>query len=257
MKLVKLWFLVAVLFLVGACTSTAAPQATTAIPAPVGSVPTMVLPAQTAIIPDLTKMVEGDGSWELVNAMAVLDFDGPFWEDPNIQPRLYLQPQGVAADASNVAIAYVQGLELTDGVIEVDLRGRDVDQASFLGIAFHGVDGKTFEAIYFRPFNFRTDDPERKIHAVQYICWPDYPWEYLRENKNGIYEKAVNPAPLGNEWFHARIEISGKTVTVYVNDAKEPSLTVERLADRQTGKVGLFADTVSGAFANLIITPAK
>jgi len=42
-----------------------------------------------------------------------------------------------------------------------------------VGIAFHGSDNKTLDAIYFRPFNFQSTDPVRKIHAVQYVSHPD------------------------------------------------------------------------------------
>jgi hypothetical protein len=58
-------------------------------------------------------------------------------------------------------------------------------QQSFVGVAFHGVDGTTYDAIYFRPFNFKTDDPVRRIHAVQYISHPDNPWQKLRDGQPG------------------------------------------------------------------------
>ena len=64
-------------------------------------------------------------------------------------------------------IAWIDGTDFTNGTIELDVRGRDVFQQSFLGIAFHGKDDKTYEAIYLRPFNFRSDDPARHQHAVQ------------------------------------------------------------------------------------------
>src|ERR1017187_621430 len=53
---------------------------------------------------------------------------------------------------------------------------------SGLGIAFHGEDTSTYDAVYFRPFNFNTTDPVRKIHAVQYVSMPDNPWFRLRNS---------------------------------------------------------------------------
>jgi hypothetical protein len=66
-------------------------------------------------------------------------------------------------------VAYLPETEFSDGTIECDIRGKDVPQQSFVGVAFHGVDGTTYDAIYFRPFNFRAADPARRIRAVQYI----------------------------------------------------------------------------------------
>ena len=65
-------------------------------------------------------------------------------------------------------VAWWPDLVMADGTIEVDIRGKDVMQRSFVGVAFHGLDEKTYDAIYFRPFNFRAADPARRAHAVQY-----------------------------------------------------------------------------------------
>jgi hypothetical protein len=152
-------------------------------------------------------------------------------------------------------VAWLKGVEFSDGIIEVDIRGKDVMQQSFVGVAFHGVDEDTLDAVYFRPFNFQSTDPVRKIHAVQYISHPDYSWAVLREKHNGKYEKAVSPAPNGNDWFHAKIFIQYPKVSVYVNGSSEPSLVVDKLNDRKTGKIGLWVgNTSDGDFANLQIT---
>jgi len=152
-------------------------------------------------------------------------------------------------------IAWLTGVEFSDGIIELDLKGKDVFQQSFVGISFHGADNQTFDAIYFRPFNFQSTDPVRKIHAIQYISHPDNTWQLLREKQNGKYEKAVSPSPNGNEWFHVKIIVKYPQVTVYVNSSAEPSLSIEKLTNRKTGKIGLFAGNNSdGDFANLQIT---
>jgi hypothetical protein len=152
-------------------------------------------------------------------------------------------------------IAWLKGVEFSDGIIDLDIRGKDVMQQSFVGIAFHGVNNETLDAIYFRPFNFRSTDPVRKIHAVQYISHPDYTWQVLREKHNGEYEKAVTPAPDGNDWFHAKIVVQYPKVTVFVNGNSEPSLVINKLNERKTGKVGLWVgNTSDGDFANLQIT---
>ena len=59
-------------------------------------------------------------------------------------------------------LAWIDGIDFKTGIIELDLKGEDVFQHSFLGIAFHGENDTTFEAIYFRPFQFRTADTIRQ-----------------------------------------------------------------------------------------------
>lgn len=155
----------------------------------------------------------------------------------------------------NDGVAWLNGVEFSNGSIELDIRGKDVFQQSFVGIAFHGIDNRTFDVVYFRPFNFQSTDPARKIHAVQYVAYPDYPWQLLREKFNGKFEKAVIPSPNGTEWFHVKITIKYPMVTVFVNGSSEPSLTIEKLNNRKTGKIGLWVGNNSdGDFAKLQIT---
>lgn len=78
------------------------------------------------------------------------------------------------------------------------------------------------------------------------------------KHKAGQYEKPIVAAPDGDSWFHAKIVIERPKVSVYVNDAKEPSLVVEELSDRKDRGVGLWVGPGQGGhFANLKITPVK
>ena len=155
---------------------------------------------------------------------------------------------------SLTGIAWLKDVSFSTGTIEVDLRGKDVLQQSFIGIVFHGVDTATHDVVYFRPFNFRSQDPVRKIHAVQYASHPDFPWHKLREEKNGIYEKGIDPPPAATDWVHARIVVDDKQIKVYVNNVQEPSLTVDKLNTRQNGLIGLWNEGLDGDFANLTIS---
>jgi hypothetical protein len=159
--------------------------------------------------------------------------------------------KGITTDGN----LWLKGVTFSQGTIDVDIRGRDVIQRSFLGIAFHAVDTGRYDLVYFRPFNFQSKDSVRRIHAVQYTYEPDFPWHKLREERNGMYEKAVNPAPAGKDWFHATIVVEGKTVSVYVNRSKTPSLVVEKLNDNKSGMIALHAGSgfLPGDFANLVI----
>ncbi|SEN88491.1 hypothetical protein SAMN05192574_104475 [Mucilaginibacter gossypiicola] len=151
-------------------------------------------------------------------------------------------------------ILWLKNVNFKTGTIDVDLRGRDVFQQSFLGIAFHGVDTTTNDVIYFRPFNFQTTDTLRRMHTVQYISEPDFPWDKLRKEHPLVYENAVNPFPEATAWFHARIVVNADDIVVYVDHSDKPSLTVKKLNNRQNGLIGLWSSGLPGDFANLAIT---
>ena len=148
---------------------------------------------------------------------------------------------------------FVTDLTFQNGTIEADLIGPiEPDDRTFVGIAFR-IDPKNtkqHELIYFRPFNSGT---ERHQHTVQYVATNTiYDWPYLRENFPGVYEGGANIA--NNVWFHARLEIDGTTVQVFVNDGKEPVLVVKDLKlGEHSGHVGFWG--YPGAFANLKVTP--
>jgi hypothetical protein len=161
------------------------------------------------------------------------------------------------SEAPGDGVAFLPGIDFANGTIEVDIRGKDVAQQSFVGVAFQGIDGAAFDGVYFRPFNFRSTDPLSRSHAVQYHSPPVYTWQKLRSEQPGKYEQAVNPVPDPNAWFRARIVVASPKVSVFVGEAKDPSLTVNVLSDRQQGLVGLWVGNNSGGdFANLIVSSA-
>jgi hypothetical protein len=209
----------------------------------------LCLAQDKAVAPDLSRINDGK-TWSLANADCTTATE-------DVKPVARLRPKGKVAAGSNVGLALVEGLEFSEGTLEIDLKGKAKFAASFLGMAFAASDGKTFEAVYFRPFNFLRDDKALRTHAVQYVAWPDHTWEKLRKGKPGEYEAAVKPVPDPAGWFHARVEVTKQKVRVWVDDAKEPCLVVDRLGSRAKGRVGLWVDSQEGAFRDLKILPAK
>jgi len=202
---------------------------------------------EKTVTPDLKALAERKGG-------TIPDEASLKWvEDAKGRPAL-----AVRSDRDDTVVLFDR-LEFTNGVIEFDALGQSgPPQSNFLGVAFRVADAKTHDAVYFRPFNFRAEEAERKAHAVQYVSHPKYRWQVLREEKPGQYEKPIVPAPDGDAWFHVRIAVEKPKVSVYVNDGKEPSLVVEELSDRKGGGVGLWVGPGQGGyFANLRITPAK
>jgi hypothetical protein len=197
---------------------------------------------QTAIRPDVARI--GDAStWTVANAESHVATE-------NGKQVLRLVPVGGNRKGSNVGMALVAGVTCAEGTIDVDLRGRGEESPSFVGIAFGVADANRYEAVYFRPFRFRSAGAVDRSHAVQYIAWPEHTWEALRAQAPGVYEAAITPVPDPAGWFHARIEVGRATVKVFVDGAGQPTLVVNRLR-AASGGVGLWVDSQEGSFAGL------
>jgi hypothetical protein len=155
-------------------------------------------------------------------------------------------------------VVWIEGTDFSIGTIDVDVRGRDVPQQSFVGIAFGRRDDVTYESVYLRPFNFRNADVARRQNAVQYMFVPTHDWPRLRQEFPGEFENPVDAAIDPVDWVHLRIVVGEQTATIYVGRLSTPTLEVRRLGGPVRGMIGLWAGNNSdGAFANLRITPAR
>lgn len=199
---------------------------------------------QKVIVPDLTS-VETDADWSAANrSVSTTSENGTATVTLDARP--------------GDGVVWLKQLNLENGVIEADIRGADIQGRSFVGIAFRGADEETYDAVYFRPFNFLSDDPVRRGHGVQYISHPDYTWHRLRAEHPEAYENPVEPAPDPDAFFHVKIVLEKPVIRVYVNDQPEPCLSVEELTQRSGGWVGFWTGNNSaGTFANLRIVPAN
>jgi hypothetical protein len=196
--------------------------------------------AQEIIRPDVAGITTETG-WTLVNRAATVEQDGD---------RTVVTFDGRPGEGA----AWLDGVDFENGTIEVDIRGRNNPGASFVGVAFRGVDDETYDAVYFRPFNFVADNALSRSHMVQYISHPDHTWYRLREAHTDVYENAIESPPDPDDFFRARIVIQKPEVRVYVGDDTEPCLVVTELSDRVGGRVGLWmGNTSDGSFANLVI----
>jgi Domain of Unknown Function (DUF1080) len=153
----------------------------------------------------------------------------------------------------NDGFLWLNKMNFKNGTIELDIKGRNAQGQSFVGIAFHAHDNQTYDAVYFRPFNFKSH--ERGSHAVQYIAMPENDWSTLRESFPQKYENAISPIPDPVDWFHAKIVVNYPHVKVYVNGSDRPALEVDQLSKAKQGKVGFWVGNGSdGWFRNLKIT---
>lgn len=188
---------------------------------------------QQVFVPDLSE-IQDNSSWTVVNRE--MTFNGEVYMTANPGDGLVI----------------LKKINFSNGTIELDIKGRDLQGQSFVGLAFHGLDENTYDVIYFRPFNFK--NPDRNSHSVQYTSMPDYDWSRLRNEFPGKYENTVTPVPDPDEWFHATIIVNYPDVEVFVNNSESPSLSVQQISDRKTGWIGFWVGNFSdGNFKNLKI----
>jgi hypothetical protein len=155
-------------------------------------------------------------------------------------------------EAAGAAMIFTRDVDFDNGDIDFDVRGRDVFQKSFVGVAFRVAADTVYDLVYLRPFNFASPDSVRHSHAVQYTSYPTFSWERLRADHPGKYEAAAVPQPRANDWVHVRLSIDGTDLRVYLDHASIPTLHVHTLGGRTHGAVGLWVgDLSTGDFANL------
>lgn len=197
------------------------------------------LGAQTSL--DLAAAARGSNGWSTTNRRAALVDSGG---------RTFLRLD----EAPNGGMTATRAVTVANGEIELDLRGRDVFQKSFIGVAFHITSEVAFDLVYLRPFNYRSADSVRHAHAIQYASYPEFPWEKLRADHPGAYEAPVAGDADPAAWHHLRIAFRGRDLAVYLDRSATPALHVQMLGDRTDGGVGLWVGDLSpGDFANVVI----
>jgi hypothetical protein len=154
--------------------------------------------------------------------------------------------------------------EFQDGVIEIELTGEPGANAGegargFVGVAFRvspeAAKGTLqYECFYIRPTNGRADDQVRRNHSVQYISFPDFPWQRLRKEFPEKYESYVDLVP--GEWTKVKIEVRGDKARLYVHGAQQPVLVVNDLKrGHSRGQIALWVGPGTVAhFADLRVS---
>ena len=163
----------------------------------------------------------------------------------------YVEMNAVPGDG----LGLLADVPFSTGVVELEIKGENKPGRSFVGFAFNIQNDSTYEAVYFRPFNFVAEEEIRRAHMLQYINHPEYTWRVLRETRTGQFENRIENPPDPDDWFHARIVIETEKVRVYVNKSEKPSLEVNRLDSQLSNKIGIWTGFNSaGSFRNLKLT---
>jgi hypothetical protein len=158
-------------------------------------------------------------------------------------------------------LAWIEGVEFGNGVIEAEIAGAPAPSAGegargFVGIAFRlQPEKKLYDAFYIRPTNGRADDQVRRNHSTQYISHPEWPWFRLRKETPEKYESYVDLQP--NVWTRVKIEVQGDKARLYVHGSEQPVLVVNdvKTGANAKGAVALWVGAGAvGHFRNLTIT---
>ena len=140
-------------------------------------------------------------------------------------------------------------VDLHTGIVEFDMAIEINEHANpfsrgFAGLAFRlQPDDVTFEAIYPRGSNGTLNDPlpeaVRVLHGIQYVSEPKNNFFALREKFPEIYEKSARISI--DNWHHYKYVIEKNTVSVYIDNAPTPSITVDnQFAVNSSGKLALW-----------------
>jgi hypothetical protein len=162
-------------------------------------------------------------------------------------------PRTLTLDArSGNGLAIIPDLNFKQGTIELELRGEDKPGASFVGLAFNIQNDSTYEAVYFRPFNFQSPEAGRRTHGMQYIFHPTYTWRKLRTEREGEFEAEYPNPPDPNDWVKVQLTVLPQRVRVTDPASGAILLEVPRLDNSTSGQIGFWVGEGSqGSIRNL------
>ncbi|SFE83407.1 LamG domain-containing protein [Spirosoma endophyticum] len=204
-----------------------------------------------------------DQSFEFVNVKgSVVELDGE--EVLKVERDLEVLPfdeKHLGATVNGPLYTRLKNSDFENGTIEVKVLSRIQkntpyrDSWGFIGLAFRiNSDNSAFESMYIRPKVGRVKNPVVRNQAIQYYSYPNYKMDNIGRSPGGPFEAS---ADIGlDEWITLRIEVEGQQASLYINDKKEPSLSIKQLkGNLKSGAVGLWVDIgTEGYFKDLRIT---
>jgi hypothetical protein len=203
----------------------------------------------------------GAKSIPLVGSKALSAVNVVFSEETYKGRRCLLVTEKGADSNPEMTFVTITSASLKDGIIELDVAGKPAEGAisgarGFIGVAFRlNEDNSKYECFYLRPTNGRADDQVRRNHSVQYISFPDFPWQKLRKEFPEKYESYAD-LEVG-EWTKVKIVVEGGVAKLYVHGNSQPTLIVNDLKHGPgiSGRIALWIGPgTEGRFSNLVVT---
>jgi len=177
-------------------------------------------------------------------ATLVIPPDSPRWEFEG-EARV-TEHQGRKAILLDGGAAAVKGLEMRDGVIDVDVS--TPASRGFFGIQFRIADeGANAEWVYLR--QHQSGQPD----AMQYTPVLNTGLNWQLYNGTGFTGAVDIPRDV---WFHLRLEVAGAQARLFVKDMEKPALVMDDLkSGLQKGQVALAVLIGETYFSNFEFRP--
>jgi hypothetical protein len=189
--------------------------------------------------------LNGEDALKLVRDLKALPFD----------------EKNLSATVDEPTYAKLANLDFENGTIEVKMLSQMQNPSpfqsaqGFIGVAFRISEKDTaYESIYLRPKVGRSDNQFFRNHTVQYYSYPNYKFDKLRKDAEGMYETTA-PVDI-NEWITMRIEVNGERAYLFINDSKYSTFVANKMKGSTThGSIALWVDIGTiGYFKDLRIT---
>ncbi len=145
--------------------------------------------------------------------------DGVKQVDYKGQQALYL-PAG--------EMAVIKDADFGNGIIEYDVALPDA--RGFMGVMWRIQDEQNFEEFYMRPHQSGNPDASQYTPVYNNVSG----WQLYYGDSYSVRYRY----PFG-EWLHVKMLVSGTFSEIYLNNAKEPSLTFTLKRGTKSGKVGI------------------
>jgi hypothetical protein len=140
------------------------------------------------------------------------------WAPGDVNETEYRGRPCITFNDSADLIASVTGVELTDGVIEIDMAV--TGERAFHGVVWRMHDRENYESFYVRPHQVGNPD------SVQYNPVFNNVASWQLYHDEGFW--ATVDFPIG-EWFTVRLVLAGSRAEVFVGDMDVPALEVAEL----------------------------
>jgi hypothetical protein len=140
------------------------------------------------------------------------------WAPEDVTPAEFQGRTCITFGESIDIIAPVGGVELVDGVIEIDMAL--TGERAFHGVAWRVQDDDNYESFYVRPHQVRNPD------SVQYnpVFNGVASWQLYHED--GAWAAVDFPM---REWFTVRVVFAGSRAEVFVGHMAQPALEIPEL----------------------------
>lgn len=186
----------------------------------------------------------GRASQATASTAVGIDFDSSQWQvsDPNARREEYLGRRSLYLTSG---FAVLKDSVFEDGRIDVDVATTGL--VSFAGVIFRAERAGEHEIVYLRPF--KSGQPD----AVQYT--PSFNGSAGWQLYSGRGYTAAAEIP-HERWVHMRLEVSGLSLKVYLDNSDKPVLVNEDLRRGYGGgSLGLWGIVNGAHFSNFSYTP--